>query len=69
MIFCTHRELFKLRPAWRDPEAPDCPGKLVIASTSEQDEVWEAVCDVCGLEIGIPPRQRDRWLQRQGVVS
>lgn len=67
MIFCTHRELFKLRPAWRDPIAPECPGKLIVAD--DQADIWEARCDVCYLEIGIPPRQQKAWLGRQGVVS
>jgi len=69
MIFCTHRELFKLRPAWRDEKAPECPGKLVIDPQTEREEIWEASCDVCGLEIGIPPRQQKTWLAAQGVAS
>lgn len=69
MIFSTHRELFRLRPAWRDAEAPECPGKLVVRPETEQDEIWEASCDVCGLEIWIPPRQQGDWLKAQGVAS
>ena len=69
MIFSTHRELFKLRPAWQDLKAPACPGKLVVRSETEHEEIWEASCDVCGLEIGIPPRQQREWLAAQGVTS
>lgn len=69
MIFCTHREVLALRPGWRDPVAPECPGKLVVKPETEREEVWEARCDCCGLEIGIPPRQQQTWLDRQGVAS
>lgn len=69
MIFSTHRELFKARPAWRDPKAPECPGSLRIADADgAPSDIWEAVCDVCGLEIGIPPRQQKRWLDLQGQI-
>lgn len=61
IVFCTHRELFKLRPGWRDDE--DCRGRMIVDSDSEQDEIWVALCDECGLEIGIPPRQRESWFQ------
>jgi hypothetical protein len=73
VIFCTHRELYKLRPSWRPADelrpVPECDGKLVVDSESEAMEVWVAVCDGCSFEIGIPPRQQQDWLRRQGAVS
>lgn len=65
MIFCTHQELFRLRPAWRDPKLPDCWGNLVIDPDTETSTVRVAECDVCGLSIGIPPRQWQTWLDRE----
>jgi hypothetical protein len=68
MIFCTHRELFKLRPHWDDNPQGQCRGRMVIDPDTEDLDVRVAECDLCGLEIGIPPSQGKRWLDRQGVV-
>lgn len=71
MIFCTHRQLYRVRPAWRpeDEFIPECDGKLVIDPGTEHMEIWVAVCDGCQLEIGIPPRQQQEWMRRQGAMS
>jgi hypothetical protein len=65
VIFCTHREL---RWRYAAPET-ECHGRMVIDPETAHDEVWIADCDECGLSIGIPDSQRQRWLQAQGVIT
>jgi hypothetical protein len=65
VILCTHRQLFAKRPSWGPPEHPDCTGVLRIDAETEHSEVWIAVCDHCGFELGVPPRQQERWRSRQ----
>jgi hypothetical protein len=56
-IFCTHRQL--ANPA----SEPDCTGVMRVDPDTEGEDTWVADCDVCGLEVGIAPRERARWLQ------
>jgi hypothetical protein len=58
VIFCTHREL-----RWRNARPDDCRGLMIVDPWTEDEGTWIADCDECGLSIGIPPRQRERWLQ------
>lgn len=61
-IFALHRDLlYSHKPESR---ASDCPGRMRIVN---QDlEIWEARCDACGEEIGIPGAQQKRWLENAG---
>lgn len=42
------------RPRWS--EGVDCDGRLVIDDDTMLDDIWVAVCDACGYEVGVPPR-------------
>ena len=56
MVFGTHRELFRLRPHWQRP-GEACNGLMQLDPFTEQDSIRVAVCDGCGLVIGIPEHQ------------
>lgn len=67
MIFCTHQELFRRRPGWREQDEglrKLCRGNLVVDPDTEDAEIWIADCDQCGETIGIPPRQQATWRDR-----
>lgn len=44
------------KPGWVEEGEP-CPGSLILEDTVP-GRVWTATCDVCGLEVGVPPKMQ-----------
>ena len=65
LIICSHRELLAEKPGWREhPDDPDCAGALVVVDSTTDLTIWTAECDVCGLQLGITPRQQQALFDR-----
>lgn len=52
-------------PRWSEPV--DCNGRMVIDDDTKLDDIWEATCDRCGFQIGIPPRARRAFEDAGGL--